>query len=654
MTAELGLFCLILAFCLSCVLSTLPLAGTYWHVDRWQRAAIPLSLLVFAFTAISFALLTRCFLQDDFSVAYVARNSNTQLPDYYKISAVWGAHEGSLLLWSLILTLWIVAVALFARRWPQTLHVRTLSVLGMIATGFFAFMLFTSNPFARELPFPPAEGADLNPLLQDIGLIVHPPMLYCGYVGFAVPFAIAIAMLLAGRLDDDWTRRMRPWVNVAWAFLSIGIALGSWWAYYELGWGGWWFWDPVENASFMPWLAGTALLHTLSASDKRQLFPGWTLLLAILAFSLSLLGTFLVRSGVLTSVHAFASDPTRGLFILGFLTLVVGGSLTLFAWRSPATVTSHYPVFSRETGLLANSVLLALLLAVVVLGTLYPLIADALSLGKISVGPPYFNRFFFPLMGCLLLVLPLGITLQWQDSHGAQPALLWLRKPATLAIIGSPLLLLALAIPFSALALLGSGLGLWVVTATLHDILHKLRHARGIWHGVRALRPSYWGMCIAHFGLAVSALGIVFVSLASEQRDLRLAPQQQVDLAGYHIVFEQVESHAGPNFLAQRGLFSVHTGDTTRLLYPEKRQYLASRKVMTEAAIWPGLSRDVYISLGEPLQPDIGAASAWSVRVHVKPAVRWIWLGAILMALGAIMAACDKRYRLSQTKKADT
>lgn len=645
MIAELGLLCLILAFCLSCVLGTLPLAGTYWQVERWQRAAPPLSLMVLVFTAASFALLTICFLQDDFSVAYVARNSNTQLPDHYKISAVWGAHEGSLLLWALILTLWTAAVAVFARQWPRALHVRTLSVLGLVTVGFLSFMLFTSNPFARELPFPPAEGSDLNPLLQDFGLIVHPPMLYCGYVGFAVPFAIAIAMLMAGQLDQHWTRWMRPWANAAWAFLSIGIALGSWWAYYELGWGGWWFWDPVENASFMPWLAGTALLHTLAASDKRGLFPGWTLLLAILAFSLSLLGTFLVRSGVLTSVHAFASDPTRGLFILCFLALVVGGSLTLFALRSPAANHSHYPVFSREAGLLANSLLLALLLAVVVLGTLYPLIADALSLGKISVGPPYFNRFFFPLMAAILLLLPLGNTLQWQDSQGAMPALLWLRKPAVLALVIAPLLLLALAIPFSTLAMIGSWLGAWVLASTVLDIQHKLRHARSVWQGMHSLRPSYWGMCMAHTGLAVSALGIVFVSLASEQRDVRMVPQQAIDMAGYHFVFEQLDSRVGPNYLAQQGLFSVSTGDTTRLLYPEKRQYLASRQVMTEAAIWPGFSRDIYVSLGEALQPEAGAASAWSVRLHVKPAVRWVWLGAIMMAIGAIIALCDKRYR---------
>jgi cytochrome c-type biogenesis protein CcmF len=516
----------------------------------------------------------------------------------------------------------------------------------MVASGFLAFTLFTSNPFLRDLPFPAADGADLNPLLQDFGLIVHPPMLYFGYVGFAVPFAFAIAALLEGQFDNRWTRWMRPWTNAAWACLTVGIALGSWWAYYELGWGGWWFWDPVENASFMPWLAGTALIHSLAATDKRQLFSSWTLLLAILAFSLSLLGTFLVRSGVLTSVHAFASDPTRGLFILLFLGTVVGGSLTLFALRAPTKPSSGYRFLSREMFILLNSCALAILLAVVCLGTLYPLIADALNWGKISVGPPYFNRFFQPLMAIILLMMPLGFTLQWDDRSPAQTLLMWCSKPAVIAVILSPLLLLALSVPFTVQAGVGAWLGCWVIVSILLDIQHKLRNARSITHGLRSLRASYWGMCIAHIGLALSALGIVFTSMASEQRDIRLAPGESAEVSGYHFHFQHMQNSAGPNYMAQHGIFMVSApNNAVQLLQPEKRLYHATGKMLTEAAIWPSFSRDVYVSLGEALQPELGEASPWSVRLHVKPAIRWIWLGALLMAFGALIAAADKRYR---------
>ncbi len=657
MIPELGLYCLILAFCLSVAQGTLPMAGSYINSTRWLRLAVPLSLISCLLIAASFAVLVYCFVTDDFSVQYVATNSNTQLPMQYKVSATWGAHEGSLLLWLLVLSVWSAVFALRSRALPTILRARILSVLGMVASGFGAFTLFTSNPFTRNLPFIPGEGSDLNPLLQDFGLVIHPPMLYCGYVGFAVPFAFAIAALLEpdaatrASVSNAWTRWVRPWANTAWAFLTVGIALGSWWAYYELGWGGWWFWDPVENASFMPWLAGTALLHSLAASDKRQLFSSWTLLLAIFAFSLSLLGTFLVRSGVLTSVHAFASDPTRGLFILIFLAAVIGSSLTLFAFRAPTAPSSGYRFFSREMFVLLNSCLMAIMLAIVCLGTLYPLIADAMNWGKISVGPPYFNRFFLPLMGVVLLLLPLGINLQWNDAQPVRNLLMARIKPALIAAIITPLLLLALSVPFSVLALMGAWLGLWVIASTLLDLQHKLRNAHSVTQGLSSLRPAYWGMCIAHIGLAMTAIGIAFTSLASEQRDLRLAPGESAEVAGYVFNFQQMQNAMGPNYSAQHGIFYVRAPNAEmRTLQPEKRQYMASGNVLTEAAIWPGFSRDIYVSLGEALQPELGEASAWSVRLHVKPAVRWIWLGAILMALGATLSVLDKRYQHKQIK----
>ncbi|MFO1348411.1 MAG: heme lyase CcmF/NrfE family subunit [Pseudomonadales bacterium] len=653
MIPELGLYCLILAFCFSIAQGILAIGGSYLRAARWMRIAAPLVLMNCALLCCSFATLVYSFVTDDFSLQYVANNSNTLLPVYYKVSAAWGAHEGSLLLWLLILSLWSAMFALRSNKLPIVLRARVLGVLGLIATGFSAFTLFTSNPFSRNLPFVPPEGSDLNPLLQDFGLIIHPPMLYFGYVGFAIPFAFAIAALLEtgaplrSSVSNEWTRWVRPWANTAWAFLTIGIALGSWWAYYELGWGGWWFWDPVENASFMPWLAGTALIHSLAASDKRQLFSSWTLLLAIFSFSLSLLGTFLVRSGVLTSVHAFASDPTRGYFILAFLAIVIGCSLTLFAFRAPTTPSSGYHFFSREMFMLLNSCIMAVILATVCLGTLYPLIADAMQWGKISVGPPYFNSFFIPLMFCVLLLLPVGVQLQWHDKHTFRELFfLWMKKPTIAALLFAPLLVLALALPFSALALLAAWLGLWVVISTLMDIRHKLRNARTPLQGLRALRASYWGMCLAHIGLAVTVMGVAFTSLASEQQDIRLAPGESATLSGYHFSFESVEANDGPNYTSRHAVFRVLAPNAElHLMQPEKRTYLASNKVMTEAAIWPGFTRDIYISMGEALQPELGNASPWSLRLHVKPAVRWIWLGAILVALGAVLAVLDKRYR---------
>lgn len=655
MIAELGHFALILALCLAFVQALVPLAGTIVNKPLWIATARPLSCGQFVFVAMSFACLVTVFLQDDFSVAYVANNSNSLLPDYYKVSAVWGAHEGSLLLWVLILAGWTLAVAMFSRTLPADMVARVLSVMGMIAVGFYLFMLLTSNPFERLLPFPPMDGKDLNPLLQDVGLIIHPPMLYMGYVGFSVAFAFAVAALLAGRMDSAWARWTRPWTNAAWSFLTVGIFLGSWWAYYELGWGGWWFWDPVENASLMPWLAGTALMHSLAVSEKRGLFRSWTLLLAILAFSLSLLGTFLVRSGVLTSVHAFATDPTRGVFILAFLGVVIGGSLLLFALRSSSLgATASFNWLSREAGLLLNNVLLVVMLAMILLGTLYPLVADVLGWGKISVGPPYFNFFFVPLGLLLVLAMGVGANLQWKRQ--ATGSLLSLSKaPLLISPVLAVLWLLLAGWSLKIASLLGLSAALWLTLFTLQDVWKKSEHSRGRRAGLSRLKLSYWGMVIAHLGIAVLAIGITLTSNYSDQRDVRLVAGERIEVAGYSFLFRGIEQIRGPNYVSQQGSFDVFTivngvdDKPVTTLQPEKRRYLATGNMMTEADINGGLFRDLYVALGEPL-----GDGAWSVRVYVKPFIFWIWLGAMMIALGGVIAVLDKRYRkapVNQTRE---
>lgn len=640
MIPELGHLALILALCVAAVQATVPLIGA-WRGDRvWMSLARPAACGQFGFLAFAFACLTHAFLTNDFSVAYVAGNSNSALPWYYKFSAVWGAHEGSLLLWALILGGWTFAVAIFSRQLPQVMVARVLGVMGLISVGFLLFLIVTSNPFARLLPNAPLDGRDLNPLLQDFGLIIHPPMLYMGYVGFSVAFSFAIAALLGGKLDAAWARWSRPWTLVAWAFLGIGIALGSWWAYYELGWGGWWFWDPVENASFMPWLVGTALIHSLAATEKRGVFKSWTVLLAIAAFSLSLLGTFLVRSGVLTSVHAFASDPERGVFILAFLLVVVGGSLILFALRAPVVRSEvGFGLWSRETFLLANNIILVVTASMILLGTLYPLLLDALSGAKLSVGPPYFNALFVPLMGLLMAVLSVGVVVRWKDTP-----VRWL-----FGLLG-PVLVASLLAALAAAALLGDFhwavlsvclLAAWVVLAGARDIVDKTRH-KGVLKGVSALGRSYWGMQLGHLGLAVCALGVVLTSANGLARDLRMAPGDATDLGGYRFVFEGTHHHEGPNFTSDRGTVRIFDEDRQiAVLHPEKRLYTVQRAVMTEAGIDAGLGRDVFVALGEPLEQ-----GAWAVRLQIKPFVRWIWLGALITALGGLLAASDKRYRL--------
>ncbi|MBR9912150.1 MAG: heme lyase CcmF/NrfE family subunit [Gammaproteobacteria bacterium] len=641
MVPELGHFALILSFCLALCLAVVPMWGTAIGNTAMMRSSRSMSLGMFVFSALAFACLTYAFCVDDFSVVYVANQSNTLLPIEYKVSAVWGGHEGSLLLWVLILSGWTLAVAAFSDDMPLDMVARVLSVMGMVAVGFYAFVLLTSNPFDRHLPNAPAEGGDLNPLLQDPGLIIHPPMLYMGYVGFSVVFAFAIAALLSGRLDSAWARWSRPWTTVAWVFLTLGIALGSWWAYYELGWGGWWFWDPVENASFMPWLVGTALVHSLAVTEKRGVFKSWTLLLAIFAFSLSLLGTFLVRSGVLTSVHAFAADPERGVFILIFLAIVVGGSLTLYAVRAPAVkATASFQWLSREALLLGNNVIFAVATATILLGTLYPLIADALDWGKISVGPPYFNFFFVPLMGLLALLMGVGMLSNWKSSRWAV-----LRQWLSLPLLGS--VVLGLSLPFfsgdawSPSAALAYAIGSWVILATLADIYYRTRNRRGLAARFNAVSLSYKGMVIAHLGVAMTLLGATLNTIYSDQRDMRLAVGQGVVQGGYEFRFQGADKVRGPNYVADRGTVEIYRdGELYDVLHPEKRRYLSGGNLMTEVGINAGFWRDLYVALGEPL--DNGA---WAVRVHYKPFVRWIWLGALMMGLGGVLAILDKRYR---------
>ncbi len=641
MIPELGSFCLILALCLAVVLSLAPLWGTFKANEPLMALGAPLTAGLFTFIAIAFALLLVALVQDDFSVNYIAANSNSQLQLRYKISAAWGGHEGSLLLWVLILAGWALAVATFSRSLPLEMRARVLSVMGMIATGFLLFVLLTSNPFARSLPYYPMEGNDLNPLLQDIGLILHPPMLYLGYVGFSVPFAFAIAALLGGSLDAAWARWSRPWTNLAWACLTVGITLGSWWAYYELGWGGWWFWDPVENASFMPWLMGTALVHSLAVTDKRGIFRSWTVLLAIFTFSLSLLGTFLVRSGVLTSVHAFASDPARGMFILMFLFVVVGGSLLLFALRAPqVSRTASVRFLSVEGFLILNNVILLVATLTVLFGTLFPIVADALELGKYSVGAPYFNAVFLPMMLVLIAFMGPSTWLSWKETRDFN-AVKTLLLPAAVALLVGFLFPAAYAGEFNWKAVLGFSFAVWLLVHTWAGVVQRSRLSRRGIGGVARLSRAYWGMVLGHSGLAFVAIGITLTSQFSEERDIRLQAGQSVEVAGYEFILEQVTRVEGPNYISDMGMVRVSLdGESLAILQPEKRSYAASGQVMTEAGIDAGLTRDLYVSLGERLD-----GGAWAVRIQVKPFVRWLWLGGLIIAAGGVLAVTDPRYR---------
>jgi cytochrome c-type biogenesis protein CcmF len=633
MIPEIGQVLLIGGLIISVVLGVFPLIGAANGNSQLMRVAGNAALAQFLLIGGALVMLTWAFIVQDFSVEYVARNSNSSLPMEYRISAVWGSHEGSLLLWEWILCLWTFAVAVFSKRLPDAFRARTLAVLGWISCGFLLFVILTSNPFTRLLPAA-ADGLDLNPLLQDPGLIIHPPMLYMGYVGFSVAFAFAVAALLGRQVDRDWVRWSRPWTNVAWAFLTLGIALGSWWAYYELGWGGWWFWDPVENASFMPWLVGTALIHSQAVTEKRGTFRNWTLLLAISAFSLCLLGTFLVRSGVLTSVHAFASDPTRGVFILTYLAVVVGGSLLLFAIRAPGMVRgSNFAGVSRETLLLINNLMLTVIAAMVLTGTLYPLLLDALDAGKISVGPPYFGLMFALLLVPIALALPFGFHSRWQSDDLRRLARV-LIGPAVVGVLSG--ILVAVTLPTAGgWGIAGSAAAGWVIASTLQYYVRRLRADS---------KPgrSETGMVLAHLGVGLFLIGASLTNPVSEEKHLRMEAGDSFELAGYTFEFQGTRIVDGPNYRADRGEFVIYrSGEEVKRMYPEKRQY-RSGQVMTEAALDPGLTRDLYISLGEPLD---AMGKAWAVRLYHKPFVRFIWLGALLMTFGGFLAASDKRYR---------
>ncbi|MDH5444202.1 MAG: heme lyase CcmF/NrfE family subunit [Gammaproteobacteria bacterium] len=650
MIPELGHFSLILALCMAIIQGTLPLIGAQKNIYPLMRLARRVALGHFIFMLIAFIALTNAFISNDFSLAYVAQNSNTALPIQYRISAVWGAHEGSLLLWAFILATWSVAVAAFSRTLPLDTVARVLGIMGLVSIGFLLFMLLTSNPFDRiPLNMIPQDGRDLNPLLQDIGLVLHPPMLYMGYVGFSVAFAFAVAALLGGRLDAAWARWSRPWTAVAWIFLTLGISLGSWWAYYELGWGGWWFWDPVENASFMPWLVGTALMHSLAVTEKRNAFKSWTVLLAIFAFSLSLLGTFLVRSGVLTSVHAFATDPARGVFILIFLGVVVGGSLTLYAWRAPMIKgVGGFKLLSRETLLLSNNVLLVIATTTILLGTLYPLLLDSLGLGKISVGPPYFNAVFVPITVVIAILMGIGPMARWKQND-KQQMLKTLRIPAVISLLLGIIFVPLFYSDFSLLAMLGMAIAIWIVAATVMDMKYRLRNKGNLWEGLQKLPRQYYSMMFAHVGIAITIIGVTLTSHYSVEKDIRMEPDQKMELGGYEFHFFGLKNTEGPNYESHQGIIKVSkNGKPVVTLYPEKRTYFVQTMPMTEAAIDAGLFRDLYVSLGEPL-PD---GKAWAVRLYYKPFIRWIWLGSLFMGFGGLLAATDKRYRILQRRAA--
>ncbi|TWV81613.1 heme lyase CcmF/NrfE family subunit [Moraxella sp. VT-16-12] len=651
---ELGYFALLLALVLAILQAVLPTLGVLKHQVPWQRLAPSLAVAGSLAMGLSFLGLVAGFLYNDFSLVYVASHSNSLLPWYYKLSATWGGHEGSLLLWVLILATWGMMVAVFSRGLPLDMRARVLAVLGMVQTMMLLMLVFTSSPFNRTLPNLPVDGADLNPLLQDPGLIFHPPMLYMGYVGLAVPFAFCMAGLWAGRIDAVWTRWSRPWTVLAWGFLTLGIAIGSWWAYYELGWGGWWFWDPVENASLMPWLASTALIHSLAVTEKRGVFKAWTMMLAIFAFALSLLGTFLVRSGVITSVHSFAADPTRGMAILAILAVIIGGGLLMFAlrgWR--LTVESSYRLKSKETLLVVNNIVLLIATLVVLLGTLYPIIADAFKLGQVSVGPPYFNALFVPLTWLILAVMGVGAMIRYKSDN--RPFFKLLVVCALLSlIIGAGMTYLIARLgdgAFHGSIYITSVLSVWVLVLMVYDIKDKIRHAKGSrFAKFIKLSPSYHGMNIAHVGVLITALGVAGVSSLSVEKDVAMMVGDSTQVQNYEFYLQEFSTITGSNYDATQATINVKKDKTfVTTLYPQKRNYVVSMMPMTEVGLYPSLFNEIYVALGEPIVKD-GKTDTWAVRVYIKPMVRWLWLGAIIMSLGGLLAVLDKRYRLQDRR----
>ena len=644
MIAELGNYALALSLAIAVLLAIFPLWGAEKGNVQFMALARPMTYGLFLILSVSFGALFYVFAINDFSVQYVVNNSNTTLPIYYRLSAGWGSHEGSLLLWIWLLSLWSAAVALFSKRLPQEAVARVLGIMGIISIGFLLFVLFTSNPFTRTFPDFPVDGKELNPLLQDIGLIFHPPLLYMGYVGFSVAFAFSIASLMTGKLDTAWARWSRPWTMAAWVFLTLGIVLGSWWAYYELGWGGWWFWDPVENASFMPWLAGTALLHSLAVTEKRGSFKAWTVLLAILAFSLCLLGTFLVRSGILVSVHAFASDPTRGLYVLAYLIVVIGGSLTLYAYKgSQIRSRDNAERYSRESLLLLNNILLMTALCVVLLGTLLPLVHKQLGLGSISIGAPFFDQMFLIIMTPFALLLGIGPLVKWRrDQFSA------IRTPVIASVI--IMLIAGFALPYllqdklTVSAVLGTMMTVIIVLLSLYEMHQRATYRDTFWRGITKLSRSHWGMILAHLGVAMTVWGIAFSQNYSIERDVRMNVGDTVQIAGYDFTFKGISDANGPNYVGGKAQIDIsRDGKHETTLYAEKRLYTVSKMPMTEAAIDWGFSRDLYAALGEKLDNN-----AWALRLYYKPFIRWIWLGGLFMALGGVLCMFDRRYRFSQ------
>ena len=647
MMAELGNYALALSLAVSILLAIFPLLGAEKNIVSFMRLARPMTYGLFVSLTISFGTLFYLFAVNDFSVQYVVNNSNSNLPLHYRLSAVWGSHEGSLLLWIWLLTFWSAAVAIFSKHLPQEAVARVLGIMGLISVGFLIFVLFTSNPFSRTFPNFPVDGKELNPMLQDVGLIFHPPLLYLGYVGFSVAFAFALASLMSGKLDSAWARWSRPWTMAAWVFLTLGIVLGSWWAYYELGWGGWWFWDPVENSSFMPWLAGTALIHSLAVTEKRSTFKAWTVLLAILAFSLCLLGTFLVRSGILVSVHAFASDPTRGLYILAYLIVVIGGSLLLYAYKgSQIRSRQNAERYSRESMLLLNNILLMTALCVVFLGTLLPLVHKQLGLGTISVGAPFFNQMFLIIMTPFALLLGIGPLVKWRrDAFSA------VRKPVIISLIFT--LAAGFGLPYflqdriTISAVLGTMMVVFIVLLNLYELHQRATHKYPFFKGILKLSRSQWGMVLAHLGIAMTIWGIAFSQNYSIERDVRMNVGDHTTIGDYEFKFNGIQDTNGANYLGGQAKIEVYKKTQPEaVLFAEKRFYTVSKMSMTEAAIDWGFTRDLYVALGERLED-----GSWAIRLYYKPFIRWIWFGGLFMALGGILCLFDRRYRFNQLVK---
>ncbi|QLB39953.1 heme lyase CcmF/NrfE family subunit [Mannheimia pernigra] len=647
MIAELGNYALALALAISVLLAILPIWGAEKQNSTLIALARPMTWAMFLVLTISFGSLFYLFAVNDFTVQYVVNNSNSRLPLQYRLSAVWGAHEGSLLLWVWLLSLWSVGVAAFTRKMPEDAVARVLGLMGLISIGFLVFVIFTSNPFDRTFPNFPVDGRELNPMLQDVGLIFHPPLLYMGYVGFSVAFAFAIASLMTGRLDTAWARWSRPWTMAAWVFLTLGIVLGSWWAYYELGWGGWWFWDPVENASLMPWIAGTALIHSLAVTEKRGTFKAWTVLLAILAFSLCLVGTFLVRSGILVSVHAFASDPTRGLYILAYLVIVVGGSLLLYAFKgSQIKSLDNYERYSRESMLLINNILLMAFLSVVFLGTLLPLIHKQIGLGTISIGAPFFDQMFMILMVPFAFVLGIGPLVKWRRDQVSA-----IRKPVIIALIIMALLGFGLPSLFRNMmtvsVVLGTMMSVFIVLLSLYELQQRATHRHTFFEGIFKLSRSHWGMVLAHLGVAMTVFGIAFSQNFSVERDVRMNVGDKAQIVDYQFEFKGIKITDGANYQGGTAELEItRSGKYEATLNAEKRFYNVSKMGMTEAAIDWGFSRDLYAALGEKLDDN-----SWAVRLYYKPFIRWIWIGGLFMALGGLLCMMDKRYRLRVENK---